>query len=102
MSDMTADMNHDMTADMNQILKYYSSKFINKQLTAPSKSIMQQWLQKKVPQKYWASIKDVVSKFRKTLPVVSHRSPDYKKSARGKRALGQTFTAPSWISADLG
>ena len=68
----------------------------------PSNELMQKWLKKKLPQKDWSNIKSTVAKFRKSLPIVSHITPDNKKSSKGKKALGQTFAAPTWISADLG
>ena len=85
-----------------EVLKHKSNQFIKEELLAPNKKRMRNWLREKIPEKYWPGIRDLVSKFRRSLPIVSHRIPDGKKSTKGKKLLGRTFSSPSWVSADLG
>ena len=96
------DMTKDISEESVKLLKQKTANFINKHFLPPSKKIMQKWLKKKLPQNYWSKIKHITEKFRRSLPIVSHQTPDNKQSTKGKKNLGQTFAAPSWVSADLG
>ena len=98
MSKMTTDIYREGV----EVLKQKSSNFINKNFLPPSKKIMRKWLKKKWSKKHWSKIESTTTNFRKSLPIVSHQMSDNKKSTKGKKALGRTFAAPSWVSADLG
>ena len=63
---------------------------------------MTAWVREKLPKEYWTDAKYLVATFRKSMPIVSHRISDGEKTTKGKKVLGRTFAAPTWVSADLG
>lgn len=85
-----------------QLLKNKSHEFVKEHFMAPDKKRMIIWLKKKMPEEYWSEVKYLVKRFRKSMPIVSHRKPDGQRTTEGKKGLARTFAAPSWVSADLG
>ena len=83
-------------------LKIKSADYLEKEFTTPSEKEIEKWVQKKLPTKYWSSIKSLIKSFRRRLPSVSQQITDGRKSYKRNKTLGQTFASPSWISADLG
>lgn len=102
MAKLTFDIPQEIMDKAIKILTNKSNQFIKEELLAPNKKDMKKWLRKEIPKQYWPGIKHLVRKFRRALPIVSHRIPDGKKSTKGKKSLGRTFSSPSWVSADLG
>ena len=84
------------------LLKSKSDEFLKEQLIAPDKKEMTAWLKEKLAKEYWTHVKKIVGEFRKSMPILSHRISDGKRSSKGKKGLGRTFRAPTWVSADLG
>ena len=85
-----------------KLLKSKSDEFLKDEFAAPDKKQMSDWLKKKLSAEYRPHVKDIVHSFRKSMPILSNRVSDGKKSTKGKKGLGRTFAAPSWASADLG
>ena len=85
-----------------RLLKRKTDEFVKSQLTAPDRKQMKGWLKEKLEKEYWGNVKYIVRTFRKSMPILTQRVSDGKRSAKGKKGLARTFAAPSWVSADLG
>ena len=96
------DLPENVIEKLTEHLKNKSNKYINRELEPPSKKEIGRWIKETLPKIYWPRIKHLVKKYRNSLPTVSHRMPDGRKTSARQKTLGQTFASPTWISADLG
>ena len=85
-----------------RLLKRKTDEFLKSQLTAPDRKKMKGWLKEKLEKEYWRGVKYIVGAFRKSMPILTQRVSDGKRSSKGKKGLARTFASPSWVSADLG
>ena len=102
MANTTLHMPQKMKEYSFRLLKRKTDEFVKSQFMAPERKKMKAWLKEKLEEEYWGDVKYIVGTFRKSMPILSQRVSDGKRSTKGKKGLGRTFAAPSWVSADLG
>ena len=102
MSNTTLLMPQKIREECIKLLKKRTREYTEEHLIAPDKKQITTWAREKLAKEYWPDAKYLASAFRKSLPIVSHRISDGKKTSKGKKGLGRTFAAPTWVSADLG
>jgi hypothetical protein len=76
--------------------------WIKKHLRPPKIKTMKEWTLQILPNIKWSNVKEIVRRFRNSLPIVSSKVPDgratSKRSANGPRA----FRHIAWVASDLG
>ena len=102
MSNTALTMSQKIRDECVEFLKKKARQYEKEHLIAPDKKKMTTWVRKKLAKEYWPDAKYLVKAFRKSMPIVSHRISDGEKTTKGKKKLGRTFAAPTWVSADLG
>ena len=78
------------------------NNYVERELKAPDNKTIKKWALTILPKEYWNNISMYIRGFRNKLPIISQRVPDGRKTSSRRRKIGNTFEAPTWISADLG
>ena len=91
-----------MDSNLKTFLIKKSENFLETNLIPPSNKQLKQWAEEKLKNNYSTKIEQYLKEFRRSLPTVSQRIPDGHSSWYRKKNIGQTFSSPTWISADIG
>ena len=91
----------DKSTLMKEIQKQ-TDAYIKEKLEAPNMDILRQWVLELHPDIKWSSVRNIVQRFRNSLPIVSRNIPDGRATSARSPYLPKVFRSPAWVAADLG
>lgn len=79
-----------------------TDKWIKKYLRPPKLQAMKEWTLQILPNIKWSKVKEIVRRFRNSLPIVSSKVPDGRATSTRSGSLPRAFRHIAWVASDLG
>jgi len=79
-----------------------TDKWIKKYLRPPKLQAMKEWTLQIHPNIKWSKVKEIVRRFRNSLPIVSSKVPDGRATSTRSGSLPRAFRHIAWVASDLG
>jgi len=76
--------------------------WIKKYLRPPDMKTLKDWALQTDPNIKSAEVKQILKKFRNSLPIVSSRMPDGRATSSRSSKLPRSFRSIAWVASDLG